>query len=400
MMRIPMRSRDRARRARGLSLVELMIALVLSSMVAAAILMLTRAQLRAFEANDHVTRTQQNARAGINYVETLFRRACSGVSSGALGFDVSGQPQGLRQCIRIFDGAVDNGTGSFTSSSPTTLPDAVEVAYASGAVTNCVASISMMGASPSCEVADTTGFLVGDLVLVTPRMPDAAPAIAGSAPAGGWGWAFQGAVLMRISSVSPTTAPRGTIAFGNIGAAITQGVNAPPVFAPTFEAFDLNATRAGGGGAYVLNASYVSIYVDASATTYRGMLMLDPDATNGTHADAVPIIESVGDFQVALGVDGDANGVVAAGEWLGDTAGELAVAPALPWNVLGSTTQPIVKALRVTLATRTSVSLETAAPLLGPIEDRSVEPVVANLVNPRYRTLGLVVAPRAFNVLE
>jgi prepilin-type N-terminal cleavage/methylation domain-containing protein len=97
--------RTRAQRRRGFTLVEIMVALMLSAVVAAGILELVHSQLAAFELNDSIMRTQQNARAGLAFAETQLRRACRGVSDGRLGVNVPGLTPVQRNCVQFYDGA-------------------------------------------------------------------------------------------------------------------------------------------------------------------------------------------------------------------------------------------------------------------------------------------------------
>ena len=65
------------RRQRGMTLIEIMIAMLLAGIVSAFILMITRSQLIAYEQNDQVARMQQNERAGqlVNAVRWYERAA-------------------------------------------------------------------------------------------------------------------------------------------------------------------------------------------------------------------------------------------------------------------------------------------------------------------------------------
>jgi Tfp pilus assembly protein PilW len=94
---------------------EIMIAMALTSIVTTAVLAIVRIQMRMFEMNDQVVRTQENARAAMDFLETMARRACGAVSSGAIGVNVAGVTQATVPC---------RATGTARPSAPPASPPA------------------------------------------------------------------------------------------------------------------------------------------------------------------------------------------------------------------------------------------------------------------------------------
>jgi type IV pilus assembly protein PilW len=373
-------------RARGFSLVELMIALALSSLVAAGVLILVRSQLAAFELNDSVMKTQQNARAGIEFVESQLRRACVGISEGALAIDVPGiTPVGTRSCVQFFDSAALSG-GTFTTSGSTS-PDAIEIVYgaanSSGSYTVASVVSGFSSTTPQVTVTDMTGFSVGDYVLVTN---------------------FKRADLLKIATINggavPATGP-GPLTFGTLSANAVS----PAGYTPA-------------AGDAVMKATTISIYRGVGFGSTPAQLFFDPDGMVGAdHTDAQPLVEGVADFQLAFGLDWQAaapangtqnDGLITEGpvagraanddEWIGNFAGE--VLPAAPWNPTPAAA-PMLLQIRTTLVLRTLNVYKEPIANLGPFEDgAAVTALDAAGGYPRYRTMRTVVAPRVWNLGE
>lgn len=352
------------RPARGVTLVELMVAMGLSLLLSTLMLAAVRGQLMAFEMSDQVTQAQQSARAGLDYLESLGRRACGGAPLGAVGINLPGVAQRVVSCLRVIDGAQLSG-GGFVAGSAATLPDALELILATSPLTVSTGAL-LTTTQPQVDVADRSGFSVGGLVLV------------------GDG---QQADLFQISALVPAAAGTGgTLRLGTLSAAVVS---------PQTPALVLPA------GSLVTGAQAVSVYVTATPP----VLMLDPDGPVGAdHADAQPLVEGVEDLQLAVGVDTAGDGVVAedpsaagADEWIGNVAGE--VLPGPPWNRAG-TGDPQPRLLRITLVCRTANTYAGVVPPPGPYEDRVTYSVTATTSPPvpRFRPLRVSVAPRAFNL--
>ena len=141
------------RRSRGFTLMEILIAMALTTIVTASVLSIVRTQLQAFEMQDQIVRTQQNTRAGMDFLESIVRRACGGISSARLSS--TRQPGGhyghLPLHARVGRRAVSGKT--FTSSKPTQLPDALEVVYATGTMTALTDITNLYTNSPQITVS-------------------------------------------------------------------------------------------------------------------------------------------------------------------------------------------------------------------------------------------------------
>jgi hypothetical protein len=384
-----------ARGLRGFTVVEVLIALLVASMLTVFVLSLTRTQLVTYEMQGQTTSVQQNARAGFDYVEAMLRRACSGLSWGAVGIRM-GAGTVQTGCFTFYDGAVVNG-GRFTSANAATLPDAVEVIYGDGSAFSAVTAFPTPG---TATVADVSRFNPGDLVL----MGD-----------------YQRAYLLQI-------APGGiTVTAGSM-----TGPQ-PPVGNVTFTAGTIqDATfltwSPGDRPWIIMRARSQALYVDRTDPK-NSLLMLDPDGPLGAdHLDAQPLVEGVEDFQIAVGVDRDPVGVVGGptggrgvinedlvnpsgpnDEWIGNSVADAplanpypfpaGVAPLPPWLPDGNL--QVLRQLRVTLYVRTTNQYPGAPAAVGPAEDRDPAsyPVYGN-AGPRRRQLRMVIAPRAWNAGE
>src|SRR5262249_9179055 len=76
------------RRARGFTLIELMVSMALAGLTSVFLLMITRAQLTAYHMNESYADAQLNARAGIDFLENTLRRACGGIAWGRVSVNV------------------------------------------------------------------------------------------------------------------------------------------------------------------------------------------------------------------------------------------------------------------------------------------------------------------------
>jgi prepilin-type N-terminal cleavage/methylation domain-containing protein len=355
------------RRARGFTLMEVMIAMALTTIITAAVLAIVRTQLIAFEMNDQVTRTQQNARAAMDFVETAVRRACGGIASGGIGVNVPGK-QGPAACLSYNDGPTVSLTAIDTTSPDPKLPDLIEVVYASGAMTAAYSAANLTTAL-SLDVFDGRSFAIGDYVLVGD---------------------FQSAYLFKVSGRSDITTDKNhpnaaTLSFGPLSGPVVPpatGVNLPP-------------------NPPVLKASTYTFFVMPSKIdTYANMLMVDPDGVASTnHLDfskVQPAVDGVIDFQVAIGIDNNADGTPE--EWIGDDdPGE--TLPGVPWNSSNVATPPQLRQVRLSLLLQTANKYAGAQPPLPQFEDRTSYPAVTSYA-PRYRSVRMVVAPRAWNLGE
>ena len=353
------------RRQRGFTLMEILIAMALTSIVTTSVLAIVRTQLTTFEQNDQIMRTQSNARAAMDYIETYVRRACGGVAAGSVAIDT---PTVTKQatCLQTYDAAGVTATAFSAGSNGTTTADAIEIIYGTGTMTALSTALaSPLSAMPaSLSVYDITGFAVNDYVLVSDNSNGYVFQI-GAPVATGTGTTRPIAGTLPLvaqsgSFVSPTTAP--TLAIGS----------------PVFKA-----------------ASYSFFIAPSSAGTYASMLMVDPNGVmSNNHIDygntVQPAVEGAVDFQVAVGADQNSDGAMDL--WYG-AAGE--ALPATPWG----TGISALKQVRLSLLVQTMNSYPGASPPLTTVENRTTFPSTA-AGNPRYRAAHMIVAPRAWNLDE
>jgi len=368
------------RKRGGFTLIEIMIAVGLTGMLMAAVLSIVRVQLRVFEQNDQVVRAQQNERATMDFLESVLRRACGGVSSGAVALNVPGVTQSATvPCVRYWDGANISAT-AFTTGSVNNS-DAIEVVYATGFVTSLTAAATMT-TTPTLAVADVSQFSVGDFVL----LPDSQ---------------YVSAYLFKVTAVTASGAgvpTPGTLSLGTLSSA--------PI-APTL------STPSTAVNAPVLKAATLSMYVVPSTDTtgYANMLVVDPSGIGSTQhtnygGTVQPLVEGVVDMQIAIGLDTNQDGTVtestgspSTDEWVGNASGETLGAP--QWNGAAGTPQP--RQIRVSLTVKTLTTYSTAQAPLTAYEDRpaaSYPAATAGTAAPKYRQDRIVVAPRAWNLTE
>jgi prepilin-type N-terminal cleavage/methylation domain-containing protein len=366
------------RRQRGFTLIEIMIAMALTSIVTTSVLAIVRTQLSTFEQNDQIMRTQQNARAAMDYIETYVRRACGGVSGGWVGVDVPGVTPKVTSCLQTYDGA--SVTSSAFSTGSVSAPDAIEIIYGTGtmtALTGWAYSNPPTSLPASLAVYDITNFAAGDYVLVSDNST---------------------AYLFQIDTPQATGSATSRPIPGNLPLKAISGTFAAPTQAPNLKK-DCPVYKA---------ASY-SFFIAPSpaAGVYSNMLMVDPNGVTSTnHTDyggkVQPAVEAAVDFQVAVGADSLNSGSIDI--WYGDTAGET-----LPTSVWGAGVANL-KQVRLSLLLQTLNSYAGSQPAMTQIlgtgtgssmEDRPSSSYPSTAAgSPRYRSAHMIVAPRAWNLTE
>ena len=374
------------RRARGFTLMEILIAMALTTIVTASVLAIVRTQLQTFEMQDQLVRTQQNTRAGMDFVENIVRRACAGISSGWLYVYTPGlvSTTGMYPCLQVYDGATVSGN-TFTSTAPTSSPDALDVVYATGTMTALTNHANLFSTAPQIDVLDTCGFSANDYVLLTDKD-------------------YGNPALFHVSAVpTAATCPNpGTLSLDTISTAPSASTM------PTVTDYVANTSS----GTPVFKAATYSFYVSTDSN-YNGMLMVDPDGIASTnHQDyttkALPVqpaIEGVVDFQIAVGNDLDGSGNItdSPDEWIGNVTGETIPVPSLaaPWNSSNAGAIPQLRQVRISLLLRTLNEYAGTPGQITPFEDRtSYPPSVVGNAAARYRSVRMVVAPRAWNLTE
>jgi prepilin-type N-terminal cleavage/methylation domain-containing protein len=337
---------------RGFTLVEVLVALGLAAVVSASILMLARGQLLATEMNEQVLRAQANTRAGIDYLENVMRRACGGLSQGAVGVNVAGAAQEVVGCVRVFDGPTTFTGASFVSGDAESRADAMELIYPVSQPTVMLGG-DLSSCAPQIDVADAAGLSANDLVLVSDN---------------------RNGLLLKIDHVEA-----GRLVFAALPAAVVKP-----------------SALAIAPGLFVFRAASIGLFVSTTAP-FADMLMLDPDGVAGSsHDDADPLVDGVIDLQIAVGRDDDGSGTITDNpdEWLGHLAHQLPI-PDPPWNTTG---RPQLRSLRATVLTRTSSLYAGAATTIAGYENRSGGYPTVKAANARYRPDKVIVSPRAWNL--
>src|SRR5262249_30597571 len=128
-------------RQRGFTIVEVLVALFVASLLSVFVLSLTRSQLVTYEMQGQVNSTQQNVREAFDYVETALRKGCSGVGTGKVRVHLNDATAFSTSCIKVYDGAIFGtgatvpavgSVGSFQTNNPAQKADAVELIYGDG----------------------------------------------------------------------------------------------------------------------------------------------------------------------------------------------------------------------------------------------------------------------------
>jgi prepilin-type N-terminal cleavage/methylation domain-containing protein len=314
----------------GLTLVELMIALLILSIAVAAAFSIGFTMLAGYRDSRRAVAVERSARGAIGFISKAVRAASPGVPTGSIT-DLGG-------CNTFSGLRVTNHDDA---------PDELEVIYASGAVVTSLRA-TFDDSSSSLTVLDGSAFSAGDYALVlTP---------------GGDGH------LVPVVSVSPSGSEY-VIDIGGSASSLCGGV-APFTYAPP---------------SMVLRARLAHFFVDDTGSP---MLMMDPDGDGP--ADPEPVAEGIEDLQIAVGVDTDSDDTVtevgaAAGddEWFYNVAGDLDPpdVATTPW-----------RALRLTVTARAVSETSAVADSLRPAAEDRPAASVADVF--RRRTLSTTVEIR------
>jgi len=380
-------------RQRGFTIIEVLVALFVASLLSVFVLSLTRSQLVTYEMQGQVNSTQQNIRESFDYVETTLRKACAGVAEGKVRVQLSDATKFDTTCIKVYDGAIP-GTGttvpavgsiaSFLTSQPATKADAIEIIYGDGS------GLSVVTAAPSAgqlSVGDATPFSQNDFILVTDMKNGYIFKIASITPSGAAGTVPTGLITLDQVSGNPSDSTISNIVAGSI----------------------------------VMPAKSVAFFIDNWSDPKNPVLMLDPDGVIGLsgHDDAQPLAEGVEDLQIAIGFDGLGANTVdgyildtsnGSDEWIGNagtteyTLGSGATAldrtnVATVWYP-SDATRASPRQIRLTMIVRSLNQYAGTAAALNGAENRNSVFNGSTTVASRYRQLRAVVSPRAWNATE
>ena len=294
----------------GLTLVELMIAVVISGLVISAALAMGFSMMNGYRDHRTMVNVERSARVSLEIMADAIRNSSPGVPLGNFEDIVgcSGQVAGLQVINKTDD------------------PDELKVIYASGGVLSSVYQAVGFGSSDTTvtvldsEDIEDQDFYPDDYIIIT---------------------------NLDAGAVLPVTA---------VSAPFDCGVAGTPV---TCYTLTVKQPSSCGGitwpasgfetGALVIRGRYARFFIKDDADTGNiPTLMMDPDA-DGPEADLdpEPIAEGIEDMQIAIGVDADADLSIAEigtdpddDEWYYNVDGDPDPPPLVP------------RALRITLVAR------------------------------------------------
>ncbi len=295
----------------GLTLVEMMIAVVIVSIAVSAALTLGYTMMNSYRNQRRMALVERGARVSLQILARSIRNSSPGVPSGN---------------IQDIVGCTNNGGIRVINS--TTGPDEIEIIHASGGVLTS-ARAAFQTTDNALVVLDGSGFRPGDYAIISDLDRGHLVAVTAVVDNGGT-WTL-------------TTIPAS-------GCGITVFPN--------------------GGykpGALVMRAKIERFYISTGPEVGgTPTLMVDPDGNGPLNAE--PVAEGVEDMQVAVAVDINSDGTVTENgtqtdEWFHNNPADAAPPGMLvtPW-----------RALRITLVAR-SVNETTAKPTSTrpPVEDRN-----------------------------
>jgi prepilin-type N-terminal cleavage/methylation domain-containing protein len=301
-------------RARGFSLPELLISLVLFSLIVASLLSIVLGAGRSQAYSARIDVAQSGVRQALEFMTRDIIMASSGASSGNI---VDGASGVAVLAVNVIDSTSGPDTLDLVLADPTAMAN-VTVGVTTGATTIST-NIPTAPAPPTFTFKANDRIMISDLATAT---------------------------LTNIVSATQA-APNGTLTLPAL-AHLANGIASYPP------------------GSYVFRAKQVRYSVDSTTLAASGvnaalntipLLMYDPDGATGPQA-AQPLAEGVEDFQVALGFDNNGDGLITENglaanddEWVFNVAGE-----AMPATLAN------LRAVRVSLVVRTtSAALDSGA---------------------------------------
>lgn len=274
----------------GFTLIELMISLALFSFAVAGVLAVAVSMTQGYREQRQAVGTEASARVPLDYLSDILRQAAPGVSD----------PTQIQDAVTCTTGGINVYNGSGAGSS-----DVLSVVHALGGIVTTLQTTYLSGTTLS--VVDASQFSIGDNVLVSNLS--------------------QGH-LFKITGVSTASNPN-TLTIQSP----CSGVTLPAAGYPA--------------GALVIRARH-SVFSIGSVDGNPALMMDADEGSNVYSAD--PLADGVEDLQVAVGIDGGADGVSESSngtgdEWYFNASGETLPASGT-W-----------RAVRITLVARTSTQL-------------------------------------------
>lgn len=270
----------------GFTLIELMISLVLFSFAVAGVLAVAVSMTQGYREQRQAVGTEASARVPLDFLSDVLRQAAPGVTD----------PTQIQDAVTCTTGGINVYNGSGTGSS-----DVLSVVYALGGVVTSTSALYLSGTTLS--VVDASQLSIGDNILV-------------SNLAQGHLFKITGKSTNTLTLASPCS-----------------GVTLPASGYPA--------------GSLVIRAQHAVFSI--GSVDGNPALMMDADEGSSTYT-ADPLADGVEDLQVAVGIDGSADGVTESSngtsdEWYFNATGET-----LP-------SSGTWRAVRITLVARTSTQL-------------------------------------------
>jgi prepilin-type N-terminal cleavage/methylation domain-containing protein len=272
-----LKRRDPRRNQRGFTLVELMIAMVLSTIMIALSMQIAVIVLTGYRTHRQLVGVQRSARGTLDLIADRVRNSSAGVPTGNI-VDADGCT--ARRALEV----VNSTSG----------PDELYVMGAAGGVLTSIRT-EFTHTDATIELTDGSALAAGDLVLVTD---------------------FTKGHIVRLTS---TPVDNGSSWTASVDA-VCSGVT-----------FDYSQ------GALVIRAAVNHFYVD----DVDGVPTMFVDDDGDGPDEAQPVAEGVEDFQVAVGVDSNGDGTVtdagnSTDEWFYNNSGDADPPTVLskPWRAL------------------------------------------------------------------
>jgi prepilin-type N-terminal cleavage/methylation domain-containing protein len=275
-----LKRRDPKRSEKGFTLVELMVAMVLSTIMIAMAMQISVIVITGYRNHRHVVGVQRAARGSLDLIADTVRNASAGVPSGAIT-DASGCTD--RKVLEVVN--------------HDDAPDELYVSAASGGVVTSIRA-DLTDSDSTVDVLDGSGLALNDLVLVTD---------------------FKKGHILKINAAPVDNGTTWTLHFDSY-----------------CSGSDFHYPR----GALIIRFKVGHFYID----DVDGVPTMFFDDDSDGPDDAQPVAEGVEDFQVAVGVDSNGDGGITdtndtTDEWFYNAQGDddPPEVTTLPWRALRMT---------------------------------------------------------------
>lgn len=266
---------------RGLTLVELMIAIVIGLFLTAGLIQLFTSSKQTYRVQENLSRLQENARFAMQILAKDIRMAdyagCNNSSLGEATDNINSAHADYDIALHNFTAAIGGVNGAAGASIALDAPDTITVVNAidSGVVVQPVAGV--YGPLPSSDIAITAGhgFEQGDIVLIAD---------------------CQQADILQINNADVATT--------NLIQHVTGGFSHTVDGSAVAEPGNFNPTAcAAGGTAHCLSKVYTgdaSVYL-LNSNTYD--IQVNPNGVNALYRNGQELVEGIENMQILYGED-------------------------------------------------------------------------------------------------